>query len=378
MLAITDPQIRHAPGVIDLSRGHPEPALLPLAEFRDAAGDVMGRASSELLQYSASRGSSFFRHHLAAFLTPRYGFEVDPEQLFSTGSISQALSLVCTTLARPGDLVLVEEPTYFLALGIFKDHGLRVKSVATDEHGIRLDALQEAVEEEHPAFVYLIPSFHNPTGRTLTQERREGLVELAKAHDLLVVTDDAYQILDHGGGAPACMAAWLQDAKVLSLGSFAKILGPGLRLGWAHASPELLRALGTNGVLKSGGCANPIVGTIVAELIRSGFQDSHLDHLNAVYAERATALMDALRRHVPEGEFEPVSGGYFVWLRLPSWDTEQLAKEAEHVHKVKAQPSRPFTPDGTITDALRLCFAYNPPDQLEEGVQRLARALRAD
>lgn len=375
MLAITDPQIRHAPGVIDLARGHPDPELLPLEEFRVAAGHVMGRASSELLQYSAARGSSFFRHHLADFLTPRYGFAVDAEQLFATGSISQALSLVCTTLARPGDLVLVEEPTYFLALGIFKDHGLRVRGVATDEHGVRLDALQQAVEDERPAFVYLIPSFHNPTGSTLTEKRREDLIALAKAHDLLIVSDDAYQILDHGSRAPTSLAAWLGEARVLSLGSFSKILGPGLRLGWVHGSQELLQALGRNGVLKSGGCSNPVVGTIVAELIRSGFQDSHLDHLNAVYAERAAALADALKSHLPECEFEPASGGYFLWLRLPGTDAEQLAKEAEDVHQVKVQPSRPFTPQGTITDALRLCFAYNPPRVLEEGVARLARAV---
>lgn len=346
-----------------------------MEEFRAASDSVMARATTELLQYSAGRGSSFFRMGLANFLTPRYGFEVDPEQLFSTGSTSQALTLVCTAFARAGDLVLVEEPTYFLALRIFRDHGLRVRSVPMDEGGIRLDALEEALVRERPAFLYVIPTFHNPTGLTMPVERRQRLVELAQAQDLLVVADDAYQILDHGTSAPTALASWLDDAKVLSLGSFSKILGPGLRLGWAHGSQPLLAALASRGVLASGGCANPVVGACAAELLHSGFQARHLDRLNAVYAERAAVLTDALRRHLPQVSFGPSDGGYFVWLRLPGMDTAELALAAENVHGVKVQPSQPFSPEGQITDALRLCFAYNPPDRLEEGVERLAAAL---
>lgn len=346
-----------------------------MGELRAAAGSVMGRATPELLQYSAGRGSSFFRAGLANFLTSRYGFEVDPERLFSTGSTSQALTLVCTAFARSGDLVLVEEPTYFLALRIFRDYGLRVRSVPMDEDGIRLDALEEAIERERPAFLYVIPTFHNPTAVTLSLERRRRLVELARFHDLLVVADDAYQILDHGSHAPTALAAWIDEAKVVSLGSFSKILGPGLRLGWAQGSQPLLSALGGAGVLASGGCANPVVGACVAELLHSGFQARHLDRLNAAYAERAAALTAALRRHLPNASFGPSGGGYFVWLRLPGRDAAEVAHAAEHTHGVKVQSGKPFSPDGQVTDALRLCFAYNPPDRLEEGVERLARAL---
>lgn len=374
MLDVVDPQGRPPPGVIDLARGHPDPALLPLEEFRTAAASVLARATSEVLQYGAGQGSGFYRSAVARLLSDRQGFTVDPDELFATSGISQALSLVCASFARAGDVVLVEEPTYFLALKVFRDHGLLVRSVAVDDDGIRLDALAEALEEVKPAFLYLVPTFQNPTGVTLSHARREELAALARRHDLLVVADEVYQLLDHGRGAPTAFAAWLDEYRLLSLGSFSKILGPGLRLGWAHGAAPLIDALVSSGVIDSGGGSNPVIGTCVAELINTGFQAAHLDGLNAEYAGRAAALRGALQRHLPKAELGPSDGGYFIWVRLPGLDSQAVAVAALAAG-VRVQPGQQFSPAGRSRDALRLCFAYYPAEQLEEGAARLGRVV---
>lgn len=375
MEPVADVQIHVPDHLVDFGIGHPDPELLPLELVREATNEMLRKADRGLLQYGTEPGSRRFRAALSDFLSDGYGTATDPGTLFATSGVSQALDLLCNRFTRPGDSVFVEEPSYFLALRIFRDHGLRVRSIPTDEHGLRIDALEEALERETPRFVYTIPSFQNPTGVTLTADRRERLVALAAERGLLVLADEVYHLLDHGTPPPPAMASHASSGAVISLGSFSKILGPGIRLGWVQAAPSLLGSLADSGLLVSGGGLNPIGAAIVAELLRNGSQADHLTHLKSTYAERAAALHGALRSELPAGvRFRQPTGGYFAWLELPGQSAERLLTAAER-HHVKFQPGGRFSSRDGAEHALRLCFAYYRPERLQEGAARLGRAL---
>src|SRR6185436_16088808 len=190
------------PNVIDLGLGDPPLSLLPLELIRDSTQRQLARDDHSFLQYGAEQGDGHFLQILADFLTRGYGFEARPENLFVTNGISKSLDLICTLFTQAGDTIFVEEPTYFLALKIFADHRLNVISIDMDENGLDLAALQAKLAEYLPKFLYLIPTFHNPNGTTLPQERRHRLVQLAKEHDFLIVADEVYHLLSYSEQPP--------------------------------------------------------------------------------------------------------------------------------------------------------------------------------
>ena len=360
--------------LIDLALGHPSPGLLPLSLIRRAARRLR-REDRPLLQYGYEQGDLRFRSLLAGFLSGGYGTEVSPEELFVSGGVSQALDLICSLFTRPGDRVLVEEPSYFLALRIFADHGLRVEGLATDRHGLLPEALREALGRFRPAMLYTVPTYHNPAGTTLPQDRRERIVELCREHGVLLVADEVYHLLTFAGAPPSPMAAFAGRGGVLSLGSFSKILAPGLRLGWIQGSPELLRTLATCGFLDSGGGLAPFTSAIVGRLLERGAQEAHLQKLRAVYGARARALTESLRERLGV-EAAPPAGGFFLWLGLPGvTDTEALLPAARAAG-VTFAPGGRFSVSGGQRDRLRLSFSYYDQGQLAEGVDRLAEAAR--
>ena len=246
----------------DLGYGRPEDTLLPI---EDLAAATMHRASlhdQACLQYGPEQGSLSFRTSLSAFLTRHYGVTVPPEHLLITAGASHGLDLILSQLTTPGDTVFVEDPSYFLAFDVFKDRRIRIVPIATDEQGLDIGDLERQLSRQRPAALYTIPAFHNPTGLTLPASRRQRLVQLARQHGFLIIADEVYHILGDKERMPLPMASY--DAGcVLSLGSFSKILGPGLRLGWIQCSPPRIDRLVTNGVLASGGGVSPFVAAII-------------------------------------------------------------------------------------------------------------------
>ncbi len=199
---------------------------------------------------------------------------MDPGRLFVTNGISGGLDLLCTLFTRSGDTIFVEEPSYFLALRIFADHGLRIIPIDTDENGLVIELLEEKLREHKPKFLYIIPTHQNPSGHTLTEERRERLMELSRENDFLILADEVYHLLSYDQQPPKAFAAWTEDPHVLSLGSFSKILAPGLRLGWIQAGTEKFQTLAGCGLLDSGGGLNPFTSAIVREVIDVGRAES--------------------------------------------------------------------------------------------------------
>ncbi len=367
-------QIRLPPGMIDLGLGDPSFDLLPLDLLRQAAADCFARRDPAFLQYGLEQGNGHFRAALADFLSRAYDLPVDPDRLFVTGGASGGLDLLCSLFTRPGETVFVEEPTYFLALRIFADHGLQVISIETDAEGLIVEALEDRLKEVRPRLTYVIPTFQNPSGRTLSIERRARLAELAGEYDFLLVADEVYHFLGYTRQPPTPIAGYTQNKNVISLNSFSKILAPGLRLGWLQAEPTLLQRLTGCGLLDSGGGLNPFTSAIVREIVERGGLAANIERLKTAYAPRLAFMDTALRRYLPAAEYARPEGGFFFWVRLPGIATAALRRQAQ-THLVDLRPGVLFSSRNGLDDYLRLSFSFYPEAEIEAGLQRLAKCL---
>lgn len=344
--------------------------------MRAAAAALLAGEDRGYLQYGEEPGDESFRSLLAATIEAESGVATDPANLFVTAGASQALDILCTLYTRPGQTVLVAEPTYFLALEVFRDRGLTVVPLPCDEDGPVLAALEAALAGHQPALVYLVPSFGNPTGVTLSDERQRRVVELTAPSGALLVADEVYRFLQFHGAPPASLAGEGRP-HVVALNSFSKVLAPGLRLGWFAGPSAVLQRIAASGFLRSGGGLNPFVAALVGQLLASGQLVQHVRWLRAEYAKRAKALTEALRVHAPQLEFRDPAGGYFVWASLPGADPARL-REAARQHGVDYAPGAAFSSEGRFADHLRLSFSHYSPAELAEGARRLGAAVQSE
>lgn len=360
-------------GVINLGLGQPSPRLLPMATFAEAgAAQLRPDADPLILQYGTLPGYRDFRASLAAYLGEEYGDPVAPEQLLVTGGTSSALTLVSEVFAGPGDVVVSGDPTYFLAHGVFRSAKLEVVGVPVDGAGLDVDALAAKLDAGlRPAFVYCIPAFQNPTSVSLAPERARRLVALAEAHDFIVVADEPYVALRWAEARPGSLTRYDRGrGRVLSLGSFSKLLAPGLRLGWAHGAPALVERLSHHGALRSGGCLNPVIANLVHHVIDSGALARNVASLREVYTTRSRALSAALRAQLPAARFDAPSGGYFCWVDLgPEVDAAALLARASAVRFI---PGSRCAVERDLSRYVRLSFSFYEPHELEAGVAALA------
>ena len=364
------------PGFIDLGLGDPAFSLLPLDLLRESVDRCFARDDNSFLQYGAEQGNGLFREALADFLTRGYGLPVGLESLFITHGASGALDLTCTLFTRPGDTIFVEEPSYFLALRIFHDHGLRIIPIPTDENGLIVEAVEEKLLAGQPKFIYTIPTFQNPSGRTLSDERRARLVDLARERSFIIVADEVYHFLDYTRKPPAPFAAHVSDGNVIAINSFSKILAPGLRLGWIQSDVETIRRFVTCGLLDSGGGLNPFASAVVRETLEKGAVEKNIEKLRSVYLSRVQRLETALRKNIPTAQFHTPDGGFFFWVRLPGMDTSALQKKAE-AFKVGFRPGIRFSSVNGLQEFIRLSFVHFDSDEIEDGIARLGNCLEA-
>ena len=393
-----DLQLYERPGIVELKWGHPAFALLPVDEVRQAAQVAMERDGALALAYGAEQGPRRLIEQVCARLDRLEGAAPTPEQVMVTGGVSQALDLLCTLLTRPGDVVLVESPTYYLALRVLHDHGVELVPVPADEEGacpesaegacpesaegLRVEALEEALaalrrEGRRARLLYLVPTFNNPTGRTLGIERRRALVALAEREGLTVLEDDVYRELWYDAPPAPPLYSLAPAGPVVRLGSFSKVLAPGLRLGWMLARPEIVRRCTGSGLLDSGGGVNHFTAHVVAALMELGLLERQVERLRAAYRERRDALLAGLAKYLPEGcRWVVPGGGFFVWLRLPAGvDSEALLPLAEAAG-VSYVPGARFYTGGGGEEYCRLAFTLVSLEELEEGARRLGEAVR--
>jgi 2-aminoadipate transaminase len=369
-------------GVIELAIGQPEPSLLPTLDFATASASALQRYGADALGYGAEYGPwplvDWLSAHLGVVDTRAPG----AGELLITAGISTALDLIATAFTRHGDVVLVEVPTYHLALGILRDHGVELVGVETDADGLRVDAVEGAIAGARAAgkrvsLLYTIPTFGNPTGRTLPVERRAALARLATTNDLVIAEDDVYRELWFSSPPPPSIGVVDPAAPVVRMGSFSKSLAPGLRLGWISGPSALVGRVVEGGVLASGGGLNPMVALAVAEYADAGKYEPNVARLRDVYRSRSAALVGAIREALPDATFDEPEGGYFVWLRLPGGLSATSLLPAADAAGVTYQPASRFDASGTLDPSwLRLSFARFGEADLIEGARRLGAVVR--
>ena len=370
-------QLSLAPDMIEFGAGQPSPGLLPLKLLREAAASRLGSDSSAYLAYGAEQGDGYFRRTLAQYLSDHYHMPVEHDDLFITGGASQGLDLICTLFCRTGDTIFVEEPSYFLALRIFADHGLKVVSLPMDDQGVIVEEVEQKLSRHSPAFLYTIPTFHNPSSVSLSAARRKRMVELSQQHNLMIVADEVYHLLAYDSEPPAPLASYIDSGPVISLGSFSKIMAPGLRLGWIHTGPKLMKHFSGCGLVDSGGGLNPFTSGIMRSAIEDGLLQDQLTLLKKTYSRRKKVLSRALRNHLPDTvRFVEPDGGFFIWLKFPEGiDTEKMRAAARN-YNVGFLPGIKFSGQNGLNNYLRLSFAYFDLPELEEGAQRLGKAVK--
>jgi DNA-binding transcriptional MocR family regulator len=250
--------------------------------------------------------------------------------------------------------------------------------VPLDGDGLDVDELENRLGTERPTIVYTVPSYHNPAGQTMPESRRRRLVELSREHGFVIAADEVYQMLAYDEEPPPAMGTMISDGNVLSLGTFSKILAPGLRLGWIQSSPELMDRMLQNGAVCSGGSFNHFSSMVVKRAIESGDQDAHIEHLHATFSRRIEAMDSALREHVGDAaRWLRPKGGYFFWLELDEdIDAEELRTRADE-YGVGFEPGSISSHREGLRNCLRLCFAMYDEDTIREGVERLASLLKS-
>jgi 2-aminoadipate transaminase len=363
------------PDVISLAGGLPAPEVFPIEEFRRAFDRVLAEQGAVALQYSASEGYTPLREFLAKRLT-HDGTAASADNILITNGSQQALDLLGKIFINPGDKVVLEAPSYLGAIQAFDSYQAEYALVPMDENGMITSGLDELLSRETVKFIYALPNFQNPSGRTMSLDRRQQLVDVAARHGVPIVEDDPYGELRFEGQDLPSLQSLDRDGVVIGLGTFSKILAPGLRLAWMVIPDSLYET-----VLLAKQPADLHSSTIsqmaVWEVCQNGFVDRHLNTIKAVYRERRDAMLDALETHFPaSARWTKAQGGLFVWAELPGEiDTRELLVEAVR-QKVAFVPGQSFYADHSGQNTMRLNFSNVTPDRLHLGIERLGRAIQ--
>jgi 2-aminoadipate transaminase len=368
------------PDVISFAGGLPAPELFPVEAMGEVVRRVLAGEGPAALQYGVSEGHLPLREWVCGHLAGTGGMSVAPEQVLITNGSQQGLDLIAKVLLDPGDLVLVENPAYVGALQAFKSYQAEIVGIPGDSDGIRTDLLAGTLDRlpRRPKFLYLIPNFQNPTGTSLSAERRAEVVGIARAHGVPIVEDDPYGLLRYSGPDLPPMAAHTGAPSVVYLGTSSKILAPGLRIAWLVATDtglmeRLVAAKQAADLHTSGFSQRAVCGFLQIP----GALDRHVGRLRAAYTRRRDAMLHALEQHLPEecGWTRP-NGGLFLWVRLPEGiDACDLLGDAAR-EKVAFVPGEPFWVGKPKRNTMRLNFSNSTEERIREGVGRLATLIR--
>ena len=379
--------------IISMAGGWPEADLFPVEQFDDILHYLMEEMPRESLQYGVTDGFPPLRQIIAEYMTSK-GIPAKMENIVITSGSMQAVDLMGRIFLDEGDTVLTESPTFLGAVQSFKAYGVRFATVPMDEHGARADQLSDILARERPKFMYLLPTFQNPTGVTMDLERRRQVVTLAAEHGVPILEDDPYGVLRFAGEPlPTLleidMARYPENAAsrsyaqgdVVYLSTFSKSLAPGLRVAWAVCPPEIAQQF----VMAKQGTdlhTSALAQTLAYEFMRRDYLPDQIERIRATYLERRNAMGAAIEEFFPdppEGEitYTRPEGGLFLWVTLPEGaDATEILKAATE-QKVAFVPGSPFFPNGGGENTLRLSFASVSCETIREGIRRLGGVLKA-
>jgi DNA-binding transcriptional MocR family regulator len=368
------------PGLVSLAGGSPYLQSLPLERLADTAASIIAKDGLTALQYGAGQGMEELRGQICEVMAAEGILDALPHNVVITAGSQSAQDVATKVFCNPGDVVLVENPTYVGALNTFEAYQVTVETVEMDDDGLVPEALEARITALQSAgknikFLYTIPNFNNPSGITLAGERRQQVVDICRKANILVLEDNPYGLLRFGGEPLAPLRA-ANPADVIYMGSFSKIFAPGLRIGWALVPEHLQRRyyLASEAVTL---CPPTLNQMLVSAYLRDYDWKAQIDTYRGLYAERCQAMLAALEQQMPEGaSWTSPGGGFFVWVTLPHGvDTYPLLKKAIDAGVVFI-PGAAFTPSDEPSNKLRLAFSAVPPEAITEGVRRLAPVLR--
>ncbi|KUF17493.1 PLP-dependent aminotransferase family protein [Streptomyces silvensis] len=370
MLAITA-----RPEVINFAGGLPAPELFDVRNVAATYQAVFDETPAQAMQYSTTEGDPGLRTALAGRYADR-GLATGADDLLVTTGSQQGLSLLATALVEPGDTVLVEDPCYLAALQVFAFAGARVVAVPGDDDGADPDALDALVAEHRPKLFYTVPTFQNPTGRTMPGDRRAAVAAVAARRGVWIVEDDPYGELRFEGVRVPWIASYAgAEDRTAVLGSFSKVMAPGLRLGWLRAPAALRRACAI--AKQAADLHTPTVNQLAAARYLAEYDlDAHVARVAGVYGERRDAMLAGIGDALPAGSsWSRPEGGMFLWVRLPSGYDATASLPGVVAHNVAYVPGAPFYVGAPDPASLRLCFVTQTPDEIGEGLRRLRLGL---
>ncbi len=368
-----------ARALISFAYGLPDAPSFPREELAAATDLVLREHSERALQYGPASGQPRLIEALREKLNREESLALGPENLLITNGSSQALGLLAHLLIDPGDVILSDAPAWPGALALFRRAGAEIVPVPFDEVGLDLSAAEGELAElaargVQPKFLYTIPTFQNPTGLTMSAERRMALLDLAAQYDLLLVEDDAYRDLSYDGPVPPSLLALDEDGRVLRTGTFSKILAAGLRLGWVLGPPDVLTQLTT---FKEDGGTSPFSSYVTAAYMMAGALEPHTAELVALYRQKRDVMLRSLKWYFPPGiTWTHPGGGFFVWVTLPpNMDAAALLPRVREEGIDFMPGERCFPTPGMGRNTMRLAFSLPTTDQIEEGIKRLGHVI---
>jgi 2-aminoadipate transaminase len=365
-----------ASDVITFSGGFPDPATFPTGVLAEIATRLISSDPGAALQYSATEGIASVREYVSGRLASLEGRAPEAGELMITSGGIDCLELVAKTYLDPGDVVVIEAPTYLGAIMAFRGYEADVRGVPVDVDGLRVDVLADELSTGlRPKILYTIPDFQNPSGLSMTLQRRQGLVALARRYGFLIVEDVAYRELSFEHAPPPSLWTLAPDV-VVQAGTFSKIFCPGFRLGWGVGPAEIIARL-VVAKQNSDQCSGAFGQRMLEEYGRSGQMDRQVVSSRALYARRAELTAQALARHVPEGTtWTTPQGGFYIWLTAPEAVDTVALSAAARAQKVAYVPGRPFYPGDDGHSQIRLSYSRVADDVIDEGIRRIGAVLK--
>ena len=368
-------KVSERPDIISFAGGMPAPELFPVEAVAQAHRAVFADEGPESLQYSTTEGWRPLREWISNRMI-RKGIDAHPDRVLMTSGSQQGIDLAARIFLEPGDTVIVENPCYLAALQTFTSYEASFIAVDSDDEGINVDQVEAALGNSNPKFIYIVSDFHNPKGTSLSTERRQRLIEISKRHQVPILEDDPYGELRYRGEARPPLAALDRDGLVIYLSTFSKTISPGMRLGWAVSSAEMIQAM-VIAKQASDLHTSTVEQRAAARMLAEFDYDGHVAMLRREYGARCEAMLDAIAKEFPAvcRSTRP-EGGLFVWVELPpSINGQELFEEAL-ADKVSFVPGGSFFASEPRENFIRLNFSNRPPDMIREGISRIGRILK--
>ena len=361
------------PGMISFAGGNPSNSALEPDVIARLSSEVLAKYGTQLLQYGATDGFAPLRESAAQFLNDS-GVKCTPEMLLPVQGGSQAFDLLLKALIEPGDVILCESPTFLGAIQAMREYDARLIAMPMDDDGICIDAAEALIRKHHPKMMYVIPTFQNPTGITLSLERRKALAQLASKYGVVIAEDDPYRDLRYAGTELPSIQSFDEEGWVVYMSSFSKYISPGMRLGAAVANPLLLRKMVIG--KQSADVHSPmLIQAIIDAYLREGRMPAHLERIRADYRRQLDAMLEGFAAFPAGTKHTVPQGGLFVWAELPEGADGMAVFNAAIEAGVAFVPGTHFYPDGGHENTMRLNFSMSEIPAIREGMARLAKVI---